>query len=79
MNMKKGHLANEANIGGWRALMTRWLCRENDAAVRTRRLVSVWDERRGAYRSVDLSDRSDPLWDAARTLAACSSRKRTAA
>jgi hypothetical protein len=46
-------------------------------------MVPVWDAHRNQYRSVDLRNREDPLWQQAKTLAAVQSRgeraKRSAA
>ncbi len=38
--------------------------------------VKVWDERSACYRQVDLSNRNDPLWDTAYTIAGLHRRER---
>jgi hypothetical protein len=63
--------------GFWQRVRERWfgglklagLQGESANAGEQDGYVKVWDARRGTYRHVDLSDRSDPLWSAASSLA----------
>jgi hypothetical protein len=61
------HAQEQPSPGFWTRIGQMFGWGETEEKERT--LVKVWDAGRQQYRKVDLDDRDDPLWFAARNLA----------
>lgn len=61
------NLKREQHAGGLRGLFGRWFGRDEPTLDPI--YVKVWDARHENYRSVNLYDRNDPMWEAAWSIA----------